>query len=72
MEEDKTRTNIMFEWADSDSYVVNEKGELTKAGTCILLNGSIFFLSPLTNEQLNDFKEKVTLAIDHELNKREI
>ena len=67
---EKERTQIEFKWADSNSFIVNESGELSKAGTCVFLNGNIVFLAPLTDDQLKSFKETVTSAIDHELDKR--
>lgn len=61
---------LEYSWTDSNTIILDNNGKFAEAGTCLLINNQIIFLSPLTVEQLTKLKTTVNLAIDHELKKR--
>lgn len=69
---EKIKTEIAFEWVDSNTYVTNENGNLVPAGTCLLINSTIIVLTPLSDDHLVELKRIVNEAVDHELAKRKV
>lgn len=61
---------ILFDWCDSTTMIMNDKQEVVSAGTCLVIKESIIFLAPLNLNQLNDLKNSVVAAVDHEIKKR--
>jgi len=59
-----------FDWCESDTLLLDDSGNLSKAGTCLKLNDYIIFLSGLTEKSLGQLKDSVNKAVDHEITKR--
>jgi len=66
----KTKSEISIDWVDSNTKILDQDGQVSPAGTAVLINNNIIFLSPLSTEQLQKLKDIVTQAVDHELSKR--
>lgn len=66
----KERVNPEFEWCDTKTFIVDDKGKLVEAGTCLLLQGQVIFLGGLSLEQLQRLKSSVLDSVDHEISKR--
>ncbi len=64
------RTDIEFDWVDSNTFTLSEDGKLIEAGTCLRINDYIMFLKHFSENNLRLLKLKVNEAIDHELSKR--
>jgi len=65
-----TTGGFSCDWVDTNTFIPSPNGDLQEAGTCVLINNSIVYLSFLSEPQLQGLKQTILEAVDHELRKR--
>lgn len=61
------KKDLVLEWLNSNTFLNDGSGNLTKAGTVIRIDNNLLFLKYYSDDQLLKLKQIIIDSIDYEL-----